>query len=324
MTDHSEATADGRRVRADGGTDTEDGDGDGGFEAPELDPGEAVRIDDDRFHEDNVAIVTGAGSGIGRATTAALAANGLSVLATDIDEEGLAETAALCEDHGVEGPIHTLVADLAEDADCERIVDGAAEHGRVSYLANVAGMQHIASIEEFPMQRYDLIQRVMLRAPVYLTQLCWPHFRGAGEDGDTDGDGEDADEDTFGVVGNMASVHGHYVTRDKVAYNVAKFGLRGLTQSIAAEGRGDVRGFSISTGYVATQLVTDQIGDTARERGISEREVVEDVMLGQARTKEMMAPIDVGNLYVFGFSEHARHLNGGDLLFDGGYTTTYE
>ena len=310
MTNHPDATAGGRRLRADGG---DDDDGDDGFEAPELDPSEAVRIDDDRFQEDNVAIVTGAGSGIGRATTAALAANGLTVLATDIDEEGLAETDALCSDHGVEGPIHTLVADLSKDGDCERIVQGAAEHGRVSYLANVAGMQHIASIEAFPMERYDLMQRVMLRAPVYLTQLCWPHFRGEGDAGDT-----------FGVVGNMASVHGHYVTRDKVAYNVAKFGLRGLTQSIAAEGRGDVRGFSISTGYVATQLVTNQIGDTARERDISEREVVEDVMLGQARTKEMMAPIDVGNLYVFGFSEHARHLNGGDLLFDGGYTTTYE
>ncbi len=292
-------------MRADGGTDD-------GFEAPDLDPDDAVRIDDDRFHEDNVAIVTGAASGIGRATTVALSANGLSVLATDVDEAGLAETVALVEDDDTPGPVYTRVADLSVDEDLERIVADAADHGRVSYLANVAGMQHIDSIEAFPMEQYDLMQRVMLRAPVYLTQLCWPHFRGEG------------DEDAFGVVGNMASVHGHYVTRDKVAYNVAKFGLRGLTQSIAAEGEGDVRGFSISTGYVATQLVTDQIGDTARERDISEREVVEDVMLGQARTKEMMAPIDVGNLYVFGFSEHARHLNGGDLLFDGGYATTYE
>ncbi len=284
----------------------------GGVESPDLDPADAMTVEDDRFHDGNVAIVTGAASGIGRATTLALSTNGLRVVATDVDAEGLAETASICEESDTAGPVHTVTADLATDADVERLVETAADHGRVSYLANVAGMQHIASIAAFPMEQYDLMQRVMLRAPVYLTQLCWPHFRG-------EGDGE-----RFGVVGNMASVHGHYVTRDKVAYNVAKFGLRGLTQSIAAEGEGDVRGFSISTGYVATQLVTDQIADTAEERDISEREVVEDVMLGQARTKEMMAPIDVGNLYAFGFSEHARHLNGGDLLFDGGYATTYE
>lgn len=68
----------------------------------------------------------------------------------------------------------------------------------------------------------------------------------------------------------------------------------------------------------------DQIEDTAEERDISEQEVIEDVMLGQARTKEMMTPTEVANLFVFGFSQHSNHLNGGDLLWDGGYTTTYE
>jgi 3-hydroxybutyrate dehydrogenase len=68
----------------------------------------------------------------------------------------------------------------------------------------------------------------------------------------------------------------------------------------------------------------NQIADTAAERGISESEVVEDVMLGQARTKEMMTPAQVANLFTFGFSSHGQHLNGGDMLWDGGYTTTYE
>lgn len=92
----------------------------------------------------------------------------------------------------------------------------------------------------------------------------------------------------------MASVHGHYVTADKVGYNVSKFGLRGLTQSIPAEGGDGLRSFSVSTGYVKTPLVTDQIPDTAEQHGISVGEVIEDVMLGQSRVKEMMDPSTPG------------------------------
>jgi 3-hydroxybutyrate dehydrogenase len=160
------------------------------------------------------------------------------------------------------------------------------------------------------METYDTMHSVMVRAPLYLAKLVMPHIR------DT--------EDGVGAIGNMASVHGHYVTADKVAYNVSKFALRGLTQSIAAEGDGPLRSFSVSTGYVKTPLVTDQIPDTAEQRGISIDEVIEDVMLGQSRANEMMDPVDVGNLFVFGFSDHGQHLNGGDLLFDGGMTLTYE
>jgi 3-hydroxybutyrate dehydrogenase len=121
----------------------------------------------------------------------------------------------------------------------------------------------------------------------------------------------------------MASLHGHIATQDKVAYISAKFGLRGLTKCIAAEGDGTLRSFSVSTGYVKTPLVTNQIPDTAEQRGISEEEVVEDVMLGESRVKEMMEPVDVANLFTFGLSERGRHLNGGDLTWDGGQLSTY-
>ena len=275
---------------------------------PELTTDDLLVLDDPRFGPETVAIVTGAASGIGRATTLALAANGLTVVAADIDESGLDETVEKAAGLDAPGTIHAVPTDLTDDDDVAAMVDAAAEAGDLRYVANVAGMQHIASIPDFPMEKYDLLLDIMLRAPFLVAKLAMPRIRAAGG----------------GAIGNMSSVHGHYATQDKAAYITAKHGLHGLTRSIAAEGDGTLRGFSVSVGYVLTPLMVNQIEDTAEERGISERAVVEDVMLGQARTKEMMTPAEVANLFVFGFSKHGNHLNGGDMLHDGGYSTTYE
>ncbi|MFA9418407.1 SDR family oxidoreductase [Natrinema sp. HArc-T2] len=280
------------------------------IEPPEITVDSIHQLDDPRFTRENVAIVTGAASGIGRATALVLAANGLTTIATDVDEDGLHGTAEKADDLAVAGDLETVACDLTDDAEIEALVETAADAGQLRYVANIAGIQHISPLTSFPMEKFDLLYRVMLRAPMYLTKLALPHIREA--------------EDGIGTIANMASVHGHYVTRDKVAYNTMKFGLRGLTKSTAAEGGGDIRAFTVSTGYVKTPLVLDQIADTAAERGISERAVVEDVMLGQARSSEMMEPVEAGNLFAFGLSRHGKHLNGDDLLWDGGFVNTYE
>ena len=277
---------------------------------PELTAEDLLVLDDPHFEPDSVAVVTGAASGIGQATAIALAANGLTVVGADIDEEGLEKTVDLAGAVDAFGDVRPVPTDLTDDGDVEAMIEAAAEAGELRYVANIAGMQHIASLPEFPTEKYDLLLDVMLRAPFLVAKFAMPHIR--------------ATDDGVGAIGNMSSVHGHYATQDKPAYITAKHGLAGLTRSIAAEGEGTLRGFSVSVGYVLTPLMVNQIEDTAAERGISEREVVEDVMLGQARTKEMMTPAEVANLFVFGFSRHGKHLNGGDLLWDGGYTTTYE
>jgi 3-hydroxybutyrate dehydrogenase len=277
-------------------------------EPPTLERDDVHVVDDDRYTSDSVALVTGAASGIGRATAVALAVNGLTVAALDVDADGLASTETKATELEASGEVQPVAADLTDDDDVIAAVEAAADLGALRFVANIAGIQHVAPLEAFPMDVYDTMQDVMVRAPVLVSKHALPHIRDAGG----------------GAIGNMASVHGHYVTSDKVAYNVAKFALRGLTQSIAAEGDGDVRSFSVSTGYVKTPLVVDQIPDSAAERDITEREVVEDVMLGQARATELMDPVDVANLFVFGFSNLASHLNGGDLTFDDGMTLTYE
>jgi 3-hydroxybutyrate dehydrogenase len=278
--------------------------------APEPTAEDVLRIDDPYFTPDTVAIVTGAASGIGRATAAALAGNGLTVVGADIDEDGLSGTADIVAGFDADGRFVSAPTDLTDDGDVEAVVDAAADEGALRFVANIAGMQHIASLPEFPMEQYDLLTDVMLRSPFKMAGAAMPHIR------DTD--------DGVGAIANMSSVHGHYATKDKPAYITAKHGITGLTRAIAAEGEGTLRGFSVSVGYVLTPLMVDQVEDTAEERGISERAVIEDVMLGQARTTEMMTPPEVANLFVFGFSSHAKHLNGADLLFDGGYTHTYE
>ena len=277
---------------------------------PELTEDDFLVVDDERYHGDTVAVVTGAASGIGQATAVALATNGLTVVGADIDEDGLAETTAFTEEFDTPGEFHPIEADLTDEGDVDAVIEAAADEGDLRYVANIAGMQHIDHIADFPMEKYDLLTDIMLRSPFYTAKKAIPHIN------DTD--------DGVGAIANMSSVHGHYATEAKPAYITAKHGITGLTRAIAAEGQGTLRGFSVSVGYVLTPLMVNQIQDTAAERGISEQEVVEDVMLGQARTKEMMTPAEVANLFVFGFSSHASHLNGADMLHDGGYTNTYE
>jgi 3-hydroxybutyrate dehydrogenase len=278
--------------------------------APELTRDDLLVLDDPHYDSDSVAIVTGAASGIGRATAVGLSLNGLTVVGADIDQDGLDETGEIAAALDASGTFHGIETDLTDESAVDAMVEAASEEGDVRYAANIAGMQHIASVPEFPMEKYDLLMDVMLRAPFYLSKKVMPKIR------ETD--------DGVGAIANMSSIHGHYATKDKPVYITAKHGLSGLTRSIAAEGEGSLRGFSVSVGYVLTPLMVNQIEDTADERGISKQEVVEDVMLGQARTKEMMTPAEVANLFTFGFSQHGKHLNGADLLWDGGYTNTYE
>ena len=274
---------------------------------PDIYKDEILVVQDKDFNLKNVAIVTGASSGVGRATAVALAANGLTILGADVDAKRGRETVKIGQSLG--GKIVFLETDLTKDEDLVNCVGRAKKLGTVKFLANIAGIQHIASIEDFPMEKYDLMQRIMVRAPFYLSQLCLPLMKKSS--------------DGNGAIGNMCSVHGHMVTKNKPVYNITKFALRGLTQSIAAEGEGKIRSFTVSTGFVSTPLALKQIPDQARQRGIAPEEVVETVMMGRSQIKEMMTPIEVGNLFVIGFSKLGKYLIGGDLLFDGGMVKTY-
>ena len=273
---------------------------------PKIEPDDILTLNDPHFKAQNVCIVSGCGTGIGRAVAIAAAANGLTVVGLDIDAEQGEKTGRLAGDMG--GRMTFIHADLTRDEDIQKAVSRAAGEGIIRYLVNVAGIQHIDSVDNFPMEKYDLMQRLMLRAPFYLAKLAIGHMKKEG---------------IGGVIGNMASVHAHMCTANKPVYNITKFGLRALSQSISAEGGGKIRSFTVSTGYVKTPLALNQIPAQAEQRGITPEAVVRDVMMGRSRVKEMMAPVEVANLFIFGLSRYARYLVGGDLLFDGGMVLTY-
>ena len=274
---------------------------------PKITLEEILILQDDNFNPDNVCIITGAGMGIGRATAIAAAANGLTAVGLDINEEECERTVEMVHELG--GKMVFIKTDLTRDEDIEHAVAEASKTGAIKYLVNIAGIQHIDSIENFPMEKYDLMQRLMLRAPFYLSKLTIPHMRKSS--------------DGTGGIGNMASIHGHICTLNKTAYNIMKFGLRALSQSVSAEGDGKIRSFTVSTGFVKTALALNQIPAQAKQRGITPEEVVRDVMMGDSRIKEMMSPIEVANLFLLGFSRFGKYLVGGDLLFDGGMVLTY-
>ncbi|MGA8833022.1 MAG: SDR family NAD(P)-dependent oxidoreductase, partial [Desulfomonilaceae bacterium] len=251
---------------------------------PKIRREEVLVLVDDDFNPRNVCIVTGAAAGIGRATAVAAAANNILTVGLDINEEEGKKTEQMARDMG--GQMVFIRTDLTRDEDIEYAVAESAKLGQIKYVANIAGVQHIDPVDQFPMEQYDLMQKMMLRAPFYLSQLTIPYMRKSASG--------------CGAIGNMSSVHGHICTMNKPVYNITKFGLRALSQSISAEGDGKIRSFTVSTGYVKTNLVLKQVPAQAEQRGITPEEVIQDVMKGKSRVKEMMSPIEAGNLFIFG------------------------
>ena len=238
------------------------------------------------------ALVTGAASGIGRACARRLALAGASVTVLDLDGDGARRVA---DEIGGEA----IQADLS-DYDMFESLDIDAD-----IVVNNAGLQHVASVEEFPPERFSLILRVMLEAPFRILQKTLPGMYERG----------------WGRVINISSIHGTVASPYKSAYISAKHGLEGLSKVVALEGgpKG-VTSNCIAPAYVRTPLVEAQISDQAKTHGIPEDEVVEKIMLTEPAIKRLIEPEEVAELAAFLCAPEASFINGASLTMDGGAT----
>ncbi len=243
----------------------------------------------------HTALVTGAASGIGRAVAARLVADGATVLLLDQDEAGAKEAAAEV------GGEH-LVADLADASAIDAL--NLADRG-IDILVNNAGIQHVAPVEGFDPDRFELIHKVMLHAPFLLARVLLPGMYAAG----------------WGRIVHVSSVHGHRASPFKAAYVSAKHGLEGLSKVIALEAADKgVTSNTVCPGYVRTPLVEGQISDQAESHGIAEDQVLDQILLARTPVKRLVEPDEVAGLVAFLCGPGTRSINGTSYLMDGGWT----
>jgi 3-hydroxybutyrate dehydrogenase len=248
-----------------------------------------------------VAIVTGAARGMGEREARALAAEGAKVVLTDVLEQQVAEVASSIGDAAC-GLGHDVT-----DADAwSPVVETAIERfGGVDVLVNNAGIQHVAPVEDFDPDRFELIHRIMLQAPFLLARAVLPGMYAAG----------------WGRLVHVSSVHGHRASAYKSAYVSAKHGLEGLSKVIALEGAAQgVTSNTVCPGYVRTPLVEGQIADQAKAHGIPEGEVVDDVLLARTALKRLVEPAEVAEAVAFLCGPAAASMTGSSLVIDGGWS----
>lgn len=252
------------------------------------------------------AIVTGSTSGIGLGIAQAFAQAGLDVMLNGLSDPAEIEVirAGLAEATGARVEYHG--ANMAQPAQIEALV-AATRHafGAVDIVVNNAGIQTVAPIEDFPVDRYDLIMSVNMSSAWHLTRLTFAQMKAR----------------RWGRVINIASGHGLVASPFKSAYVMAKHAVVGLTKTVALEGaEHGVTCNAICPGYVLTPLVEKQIPGTAKARGISEEAVVRDVLLASQPTRQFVTVEQVGALALFLASDAAAQITGTALPIDGGWT----
>ena len=257
------------------------------------------------FLKGKTAIVTGSTSGIGLACARALAAEGANVVLNGFGDAGEIEAirAELEETSG--GTARYNGADLTKAEAIAALTAEADDLGGADILINNAGMQHVAPVDQFPVEKWDLILALNLSAVFHTTRLALPGMKAKG----------------WGRVINTASAHSLVASPNKSAYVAAKHGVAGFTKTVALEAaQSGVTVNCISPGYVWTPLVENQIPDTMKARNLTREQVMNDVLLAAQPTKQFVTVDQVAALALFLCKHEAASITGANLSMDGGWT----
>ncbi|MGD0023383.1 MAG: 3-hydroxybutyrate dehydrogenase [Xanthobacteraceae bacterium] len=252
------------------------------------------------------ALVTGSTSGIGLGIARALAAQGANVTINGFGDKAAIEK----ERTGIEKEFGVKAlyspADMSKPAEIAAMVRLSEQtFGSLDVLVNNAGIQHVAPIEEFPIEKWDQIIAINLSAVFHTIRAAVPGMKSR----------------KWGRIINTASAHSLVASPFKAAYVSAKHGLAGLTKTVALElATFGITANCISPGYVWTPLVAKQIPDTMKARGLTEEQVKRDVLLAAQPTKEFVTVDEVADLAVYLCSEAAKSITGANLSIDGGWT----
>lgn len=253
-----------------------------------------------------VAVVTGSTSGIGLGIADALAGAGMSVMLNGLGDRDAIEDAraGLEARHGVD--VAYSAADLTRPDEISRMIDAArTELGGVDVLVNNAGVQHVAAIETFPPEKWNEIIAINLSAAFHAIRAVVPEMKAR----------------KWGRIINVASAHALVASPYKSAYVAAKHGLLGLTKTVALETAAcGITVNAICPGYVLTPLVQKQIPETAKSRGLSEEQVVKDVLLHAQPTRRFVTTTELGALATFLCMPSAASITGAALPIEGGWT----
>jgi len=256
--------------------------------------------------KNKVAIITGSTSGIGLGIAKAFAKQGANIMLNGLGDAAEIEKirADLEKEFGTKVLYHG--ANMTKPDEIADMVAHTAEKlGSVDILVNNAGIQHVAPIADFPPEKWEAIIAINLISSFYTLHNAVPLMKKAG----------------WGRVINMASAQGLVGTAYKSAYNAAKHGLIGLTKSVALElGQNNITVNAICPGYVRTPLVEGQIADTAKARGITEEQALNDVILGQHATKKFTTVEQIADMAVYLCSDAAENITGAAMTIDGGWT----
>lgn len=252
------------------------------------------------------ALVTGSTSGIGLGIAKALASEGANVIINGFGDAAAIEAERVALEGLSGGKALYDGADLTKvDAIAAMFARADADMGGVDILVNNAGTQFVSPIEDFPVEKWDLILALNLTSAFHTIRHAVPGMRKKG----------------WGRIIGTASAHSLVASPFKSAYVAAKHGLVGLTKTVALEvADAGITANCISPGYVWTPLVEGQIPDTMKARGMTREQVINDVLLAGQPTKQFVTVEQVAALASFLTRDEAANITGANLSVDGGWT----